>query len=255
MSADGAWCVCRPDVADAALQKTLDYACGHGADCAAVLPTGPCYSPTSVRAHCSYAANSYFQRNSGQANGATCDFGGTANLTDTDPSTYSTRPPLFALDRRRQTPASVMTVSSSILLLTSVAGCRLWNLQIPCNSKVRRMHSGQTMFAGETNTLLIESVVRARAAKQGQAATQPARARRRQALRVTRLRRPAREGASRHLSAHLAPRRAPSARAPPPPPRFLVAMPSSSPSSPSPCVSWCANLVDQKESEAGPLSV
>ena len=95
MSADGAWCVCRPDVADAALQKTLDYACGHGADCAAVLPTGPCYSPTTVRAHCSYAANSYFQRNS-QANGATCDFGGTANLTDTDPSTYSTHP--LALD-------------------------------------------------------------------------------------------------------------------------------------------------------------
>ena len=85
MDADGSWCVCRPDATDAALQRTLDYACGHGADCAAVLPTGPCYSPTSVRAHCSYAANSYFQRNS-QANGATCDFGGTANLTDTDPS-------------------------------------------------------------------------------------------------------------------------------------------------------------------------
>lgn len=89
---DGAWCVCRPDVADAALQKTLDYACGHGADCAAVLPTGPCYSPTTVRAHCSYAANSYFQRNS-QANGATCDFGGTANLTDTDPSSGTCKYP------------------------------------------------------------------------------------------------------------------------------------------------------------------
>ena len=48
-------------------------------------PDGPVLQPTSVRAHCSYAANSYFQRNS-QANGATCDFGGTANLTDTDPS-------------------------------------------------------------------------------------------------------------------------------------------------------------------------
>nr|CAB3474346.1 unnamed protein product [Digitaria exilis] len=69
---DGAWCVCRADASDAALQKTLDYACGHGADCDAVLPTGPCYSPTS--------------RNS-QAKGATCDFGGTANLTDTDPRT------------------------------------------------------------------------------------------------------------------------------------------------------------------------
>ncbi|RLN22723.1 hypothetical protein C2845_PM07G23950 [Panicum miliaceum] len=89
---DGSWCVCRPDATDTALQKTLDYACGHGADCAAVLPTGPCYSPTSVRAHCSYAANSYFQRNS-QADGATCDFGGTANLTDTDPSSGTCKYP------------------------------------------------------------------------------------------------------------------------------------------------------------------
>ncbi|NP_001151015.1 hypothetical protein Zm00014a_026497 [Zea mays] len=90
---DGAWCVCRPDVSDAALQKTLDYACGHGADCAAVLPTGPCYSPTTVRAHCSYAANSYFQQNSQANGGATCDFGGTANLTDTDPSSGTCKYP------------------------------------------------------------------------------------------------------------------------------------------------------------------
>ncbi|XP_062208607.1 PLASMODESMATA CALLOSE-BINDING PROTEIN 3-like [Phragmites australis] len=89
---DGAWCVCRPDVADAALQRTLDYACGHGADCASVLPTGLCYSPVTVRAHCSYAANSYFQRNS-QSKGATCDFGGTANLTDTDPSSGTCKYP------------------------------------------------------------------------------------------------------------------------------------------------------------------
>ncbi|OEL38851.1 plasmodesmata callose-binding protein 3 [Dichanthelium oligosanthes] len=89
---DGAWCVCRADASDSDLQRTLDYACGHGADCAAVLPTGPCYSPTTVRAHCSFAANSYFQRNS-QAKGATCDFGGTANLTDTDPSSGTCKYP------------------------------------------------------------------------------------------------------------------------------------------------------------------
>ncbi|CAO2171558.1 unnamed protein product [Urochloa humidicola] len=90
---DGAWCVCRADATDTALQKTLDYACGHGADCGAVLPTGPCYSPTSVKAHCSYAANSYFQRNSQANGGATCDFGGTANLTDTDPSSGTCKYP------------------------------------------------------------------------------------------------------------------------------------------------------------------
>jgi hypothetical protein len=56
---------------------------GRGAaeDRGAVLPSGP----WSVRAHfISYAASSYNQQNSG----ATCDFGGTANLTETDPSAY-----------------------------------------------------------------------------------------------------------------------------------------------------------------------
>ncbi|URD97759.1 glucan endo-1,3-beta-glucosidase-like protein [Musa troglodytarum] len=42
-----------------------------------------CWNPNTVRAHCSYAANSYFQRK-GQAQGA-CDFSGTAALTTTDP--------------------------------------------------------------------------------------------------------------------------------------------------------------------------
>jgi hypothetical protein len=56
---------------------------GRGAaeDHGVVLPSGP----WSVRAHfISYAASSYNQQNSG----ATCDFGGTANLTETDPSAY-----------------------------------------------------------------------------------------------------------------------------------------------------------------------
>ncbi|TVU35016.1 hypothetical protein EJB05_16881 [Eragrostis curvula] len=92
---EASWCVCRSDATDAALQKTLDYACGHGADCGAVLQSGPCYSPVSVRAHCSYAANSYYQQNSG-AKGATCDFGGTASLTDTDPSSGTCKYPASA---------------------------------------------------------------------------------------------------------------------------------------------------------------
>lgn len=82
--ADAAWCVCKPEMADAALQKTLDYACGAGADCTPILQNGACYNPNTVRAHCSYAANSYYQRK-GQAQGA-CDFSGTATLTTTDPS-------------------------------------------------------------------------------------------------------------------------------------------------------------------------
>nr|CAD1837932.1 unnamed protein product [Ananas comosus var. bracteatus] len=37
---DGAWCVCRSDQSTPALQKTLDYACGAGADCNPILQMG-----------------------------------------------------------------------------------------------------------------------------------------------------------------------------------------------------------------------
>ncbi|KAI3454725.1 hypothetical protein Pfo_011388 [Paulownia fortunei] len=78
------WCLCKEGVSDAALQKTLDYACGAGADCNPIHQNGPCFNPNTVRAHCSYAVNSYFQRNR-QAPTA-CDFSGTASLVTSDPS-------------------------------------------------------------------------------------------------------------------------------------------------------------------------
>ncbi|RRT71493.1 hypothetical protein B296_00010481 [Ensete ventricosum] len=65
------------------LQKTLDYACGAGADCTPILQNGACYNPNTVLAHCSYAANSYYQRK-GQTQDA-CDFAATATLSSTDP--------------------------------------------------------------------------------------------------------------------------------------------------------------------------
>jgi hypothetical protein len=76
--------VCRQDAAQAALQKTIDYACGSGADCNSIHENGACYNPNTVPAHCSWAANSYYQNN--KAKGATCDFTGTATLTTSDPS-------------------------------------------------------------------------------------------------------------------------------------------------------------------------
>jgi len=81
---DGAWCVCRSDVSDSTLQKSLDYACGAGADCSTIQQAGGCFNPNTVRAHCSYAVNSYYQRK-GQ-NQQACDFSGAATLTSTDPS-------------------------------------------------------------------------------------------------------------------------------------------------------------------------
>ncbi|KAK4257246.1 hypothetical protein QN277_006859 [Acacia crassicarpa] len=77
------WCVCK-DGSDQILQKTLDYACGAGADCNPIHQNGPCFQPNTVRAHCSYAVNSFFQKK-GQGPG-TCDFAGTATVVTSDPS-------------------------------------------------------------------------------------------------------------------------------------------------------------------------
>ncbi|KAF9674364.1 hypothetical protein SADUNF_Sadunf10G0119700 [Salix dunnii] len=77
------YCVCKDGVSDAQLQKSLDYACGAGADCSQVLQNGPCYQPNTVKDHCSYAVNSYFQKK-GQATGS-CDFSGTAMTSATPP--------------------------------------------------------------------------------------------------------------------------------------------------------------------------
>ncbi|KAL8547148.1 hypothetical protein ACS0TY_006749 [Phlomoides rotata] len=81
------WCVCKDGLGDGALQKTLDYACGAGADCNPIHQNGPCFNPNTVRAHCSYAVNSYFQKQK-QVSTA-CDFSGTATVTTADPSSSS----------------------------------------------------------------------------------------------------------------------------------------------------------------------
>ncbi|KAJ7978727.1 PLASMODESMATA CALLOSE-BINDING PROTEIN 3-like [Quillaja saponaria] len=78
------WCVCKTGLSDSVLQKSLDYACGAGADCAPTHQGGGCFNPNTVKAHCDYAVNSYFQRK-GQAQGS-CDFAGTAVITTSNPS-------------------------------------------------------------------------------------------------------------------------------------------------------------------------
>ncbi|OMO93400.1 hypothetical protein CCACVL1_06490 [Corchorus capsularis] len=78
------YCICKDGVGDQALQKTLDYACGAGADCTAILQNGGCYNPNTVKDHCNYAVNSYFQRKGQTAQ--SCDFSGTATTSPTPPS-------------------------------------------------------------------------------------------------------------------------------------------------------------------------
>jgi len=76
--------VAKPSVPGPIVQQAMDYACGSGADCDSIQPSGPCFHPDSMVSHASFAFNSYWQRT--KANGATCDFGGTAMLITKEPS-------------------------------------------------------------------------------------------------------------------------------------------------------------------------
>ncbi|KAL7091265.1 hypothetical protein ACP275_12G094800 [Erythranthe tilingii] len=84
---DASYCVCNNGLSDAVLQKNIDYACGAGADCSAILQSGPCFNPNTVKDHCNYAVNSYYTRK-GQIPGS-CDFQATASVSTVAPSTTS----------------------------------------------------------------------------------------------------------------------------------------------------------------------
>lgn len=80
------WCVAKPSVPDPIVQEAMNYACGSGADCDTIQPSGPCFEPNTVYAHASYAFNSYWQRT--KVAGGTCSFGGVAMLVTVDPSKH-----------------------------------------------------------------------------------------------------------------------------------------------------------------------
>ncbi|CAA7039639.1 unnamed protein product [Microthlaspi erraticum] len=83
-----AYCLCRDGVGEKELQTSIDYACGALGDCNPIHDKGPCYQPNTVKSHCDWAVNSYFQK-SGQISGS-CNFSGTATTSPTPPSTVVT---------------------------------------------------------------------------------------------------------------------------------------------------------------------
>ncbi|CAI9785291.1 unnamed protein product [Fraxinus pennsylvanica] len=81
---DAAYCVCNDGLSTDVYQKNIDYACGAGADCTPITQNGPCYNPNTVKDHCNYAVNSYFQKK-GQ-NAQSCNFLNTATVSQSAPS-------------------------------------------------------------------------------------------------------------------------------------------------------------------------
>ncbi|KAJ6744394.1 BETA-13 GLUCANASE [Salix purpurea] len=79
------WCVAHSGVSQIDLQNALDWACGLGmADCKPIQQGGACFDPDTLVSHASYAFNNYYQQN-GNSDIA-CNFGGTATLSNIDPS-------------------------------------------------------------------------------------------------------------------------------------------------------------------------
>ncbi|GLJ25189.1 hypothetical protein SUGI_0481850 [Cryptomeria japonica] len=66
------------------LNKVVFQKAADGADCRAVLKGGQCHDPNTVAAHASYAFNNYYQKNN--MTPRTCDFGGNAIITQTNPN-------------------------------------------------------------------------------------------------------------------------------------------------------------------------
>ncbi|GAB4829415.1 hypothetical protein Ancab_019087 [Ancistrocladus abbreviatus] len=65
--------------------NALDWACGLGmADCGPIQSGGACFDPDTLLSHASYAFNNYYQQNGN--NDIACNFGGTATVTNHDPS-------------------------------------------------------------------------------------------------------------------------------------------------------------------------
>ncbi|CAE5957410.1 unnamed protein product [Arabidopsis arenosa] len=83
-SSSAIYCLCKDGIGDTELQPSIDYACGTLADCNPIRDKGSCFQPNTIKNHCDWAVNSYFQ-NAAQVPGS-CNFSGTATTNPNPPS-------------------------------------------------------------------------------------------------------------------------------------------------------------------------
>ncbi|XP_031103850.1 glucan endo-1,3-beta-glucosidase 12-like [Ipomoea triloba] len=130
VSGGQSWCVARSGVPEITLQSALDYACGiGGADCSGIQQSGSCYNPNSLQNHASFAFNSYYQKNPLPTS---CDFGGTAIVTSTNPSSGSCVYPTSGSSSsssspltQNPTPSAPITTPTTTPTTTSSSGTGL----------------------------------------------------------------------------------------------------------------------------------
>ncbi|KAF9590395.1 hypothetical protein IFM89_034188 [Coptis chinensis] len=78
------WCIADEQTPDNILQRALDWACAQkDVDCSKIQVNQPCYLPSTVRDHASYAFNDYYQKY--KHKGASCYFNSAAMTTELDP--------------------------------------------------------------------------------------------------------------------------------------------------------------------------
>uniref|UniRef100_A0A804QT34 X8 domain-containing protein n=1 Tax=Zea mays TaxID=4577 RepID=A0A804QT34_MAIZE len=157
----GTWCVASQSASPTALQVALDYACGYGADCSPIQQGGSCFNPDTVHDHASYAFNSYYQKNPAPTS---CDFGGTATITNTDPSSgscqypsssggaQSTMPPPSPTSMPPTVPTAPMTPTPMTPDTTPTTGTPVYGLSPPDYGSLSPPDSGSMSPPGYGST-------------------------------------------------------------------------------------------------------
>lgn len=103
------YCIATSGANETQLLNALNWACGSGTgqgnvDCSAIQQGGSCYSPDSLTSHASYAFDLYYVSQQGST--GSCDFGGVATTSSTNPSSGTCSYPSLGSGTPSGTPSS-----------------------------------------------------------------------------------------------------------------------------------------------------